>query len=569
MHKKHVKIGKGAIYHPFRIMKKTRKQLFKELFEHKERLQKINLNHLFEKDKNRFNNYSLLACDILLDYSKNYLDDKSKKALFDLARIVDVEGARQKMQMGEKINFTENRAVMHTALRYQGEGEILLDGKNIMEQIRSVLLKMKNFCDNLHQGKILGARGEKFSNIVNIGIGGSDLGPQMAIKALKPYHKKGIKAHFISNIDGANICEVLNELNPATTLFIVSSKSFTTKETMQNAQTAKKWLQKTLGERAVKNHFVAISTNIEACTQFGVDEKNIFAFWDFVGGRYSVWSAIGLSLAIIIGFDNFNDFLRGAYLMDRHFFTAPLEQNMPVILALIGFFYRNIYNFPTLAIVPYSYRLRRFPAYLQQLDMESNGKSVDREGEFVDYNTGAIIWGEMGTNAQHAFFQLLHQGKDIIPVDFLLGKKDENNLGEHHNMLLANCLAQSQALMRGKNINQVKEELKKQGLSEEKIAKLAPHKVFTGNRPSNTIIYDRLSPQILGSLIALYEHKVFVQGVIWNINSFDQWGVELGKQLADNLLPYFEEEKNGAKNAQNRPLNSDSSTLGLVDYLRK
>ncbi len=550
-------------------MKKTRKQLFKELFEHKERLQKIDLNNLFEKDKNRFNNYSLLACDILLDYSKNYLDDKSKKALFDLARIVDVEGARQKMQMGEKINFTENRAVLHTALRYQGEGEVLLDGKNIMEQIRSVLLKMKNFCDNLHQGKILGASGEKFSDIVNIGIGGSDLGPQMAIKALKPYHKKGIKAHFISNIDGANISEVLNELNPATTLFIVSSKSFTTKETMQNAQTAKIWLQNALGERAVKNHFVAISTNIEACTQFGVDEKNIFAFWDFVGGRYSVWSAIGLSLAIIIGFDNFNEFLRGAYLMDRHFFAAPLEQNMPVILALIGIFYRNIFAFPTLAIVPYSYRLRRFPAYLQQLDMESNGKSVDREGEFVDYNTGAIIWGEMGTNAQHAFFQLLHQGKDIIPVDFLLSKKDENNLSKHNNMLLANCLAQSQALMRGKNINQVKEELKKQGLSEKKIAKLAPHKVFTGNRPSNTIIYDRLSPQILGSLIALYEHKIFVQGVIWNINSFDQWGVELGKQLADNLLPYFEEGKNGTKNAQNRPLNGDSSTLGLVDYLRK
>ena len=534
--------------------------MFENLQAHKQRLANTSMSEMFAKDKNRFNEFSNSACGILFDYSKNIIDKPSLKALFNLAHEVKIKSARNEMWAGKKINFTENRAVLHMALRYDGDKKIKIDGKDIMPQIRQTLDQMQQFCDGIKFGKIVGNNGQKFTNIVNIGIGGSDLGPEMVAKALKPYHQKAIDLHFISNVDGANISDVLEGLNPQTTLFIVASKSFTTTETMLNAKTARQWLIKALGKQAVGSHFVAISTNISACKDFGITADNIFAFWDWVGGRYSIWSAIGLPIAILIGFENFKQFLNGASEMDRHFLDAPMEQNLPIIMALLGVWYRNICNFPTLAIVPYDRHLARFPAYLQQLDMESNGKSIDKQGKRVDYNTGPIVWGEMGTNAQHAFFQLLHQGTNIAPVDFLIAARGHEDLKQHHNHLLANCLAQSRALMIGKTIEQAKAELAEQGLDEAKIDQLAVHKIFEGNRPSNTLIYKKLDPKTLGSLLALYEHKVFVQGIIWNINSFDQWGVELGKQLATDLLNSVKTGKLEAR--------YDSSTAGLLDFLQ-
>ncbi len=535
-------------------MSSKRKSMFEGLQSHKKRIAKTSMSQMFLNDENRFDRFSNSACGILFDYSKNLIDETSLEALFDLAREVDVEGARNDMWAGNKINFTEQRAVLHIALRYDGDDEIEVDGKDVMPQIRSVLQQMQQFSDGISSGEITGANGQKFTDIVNIGIGGSDLGSEMVIKALKPYHRKHLKAHFISNVDGAQISDVLEVLNPQTTLFIIASKSFTTIETMTNARNAKKWLSNELGEQAVGDHFVAISTNIAACADFGIKEQNIFAFWDFVGGRYSIWSAIGLSVAILIGFENFKKFLTGAAQMDEHFLSTPLEENLPIIMALLGVWYRNVWNFPTKAIIPYDQHLNRFPAFLQQMDMESNGKSVNKAGERVDYETGAIIWGEPGTNAQHAFFQLLHQGTDIVPVDFLIAAKGHEDMPEHHNLLLANCLAQSRALMVGKDLAEVESELATQGL-------IAPHKVFEGNRPSNTLIYEKLDPQTLGSFIALYEHKVFVEGVIWDINSFDQWGVELGKQLAKTLLKDIEGNKSNSKN--------DSSTAGLLRFLQR
>ena len=550
-------------------MTSNRETLFDSLQVHKGRIAKTSMSQMFEGDKNRFDRFSNSACGILLDYSKNLIDELSLEALFNLARDVNIEGARNDMWAGKKINFTEQRAVLHVALRYDGDDEVIVDGKDIMPQIRSVLQQMQQFSDGILNGEITGASGQKFTDIVNIGIGGSDLGSEMVIKALKPYHQRDlrrggreqsdqrrqdIRAHFVSNVDGAQISDVLETLDPQTTLFIIASKSFTTIETMTNAKTASKWLINALGEQAVSDHFIAISTNISACADFGIKKENIFAFWDFVGGRYSIWSAIGLSVAILIGFENFKKFLSGAAQMDEHFLNAPLEENLPVIMALLGVWYRNVWNFPTKAIIPYDQHLNRFPAFLQQMDMESNGKSVNKAGEQLDYETGAIIWGEVGTNAQHAFFQLLHQGTDIVPVDFLIAAKGHEDMPEHHNLLLANCLAQSRALMVGKDLAQVESELAGQGL-------IAPHKVFEGNRPSNTLIYKRLDPQTLGSLIALYEHKVFVEGVIWDINSFDQWGVELGKQLAKTLLKDIEENKSNSKN--------DSSTAGLLRFLQE
>ncbi len=539
----------------------NREELFADLTYHKERLQNLSMQQLFVREKQRFTHYSILACDILLDFSKNLIDKEALEALFDVARKVNIEQRRSDMINAKPINLTENRPALHMALRYRGKKKILVNNQNIMDDVEAVLKQMEHFSNGIISGDILGAEGDKFTDIVNIGIGGSDLGPQMVTKALKPYHKKGLRAHFISNIDGSQIADLLLQLNPKTTLFIVASKSFTTDETMTNARTARQWLVDNLGKKAIKAHFVAISTNLSACSEFGIKEEHIFIFWDWVGGRYSIWSSIGLIVSIMIGFENFIKFLHGAYLMDKHFLNAPIEKNMPIILALIGIFYRNIWNFPTLAIVPYDQRLSRFAPFLQQLDMESNGKSVSLSGKRIKYKTGPIVWGEVGTNSQHAFFQLLHQGTDIVPTDFLLAANSHEDLPEHHNKLVANCLAQSRALMIGKNLKQVKEELRNQGLNKEQIEKLAPHKIFAGNRPSNTIFYPKLTPQILGSLIALYEHKIFTQAIIWNINPFDQWGVELGKELAKNIWHNINSDKAGKE--------LDASTAGLLAYFNQ
>ncbi|MCZ4273128.1 glucose-6-phosphate isomerase [Maritalea porphyrae] len=502
----------------------------------RQRIEQIHMRDMFQNDPQRFKKFSLCAGELFLDYSKNRIDEKSLASLFDLARTSGVETLRNQMWSGEHINSTENRAVMHMALRHQGNDQRIVDGENISAPIRKVLAAMRAYATSLRSGEINGSTGKKITDVVNIGIGGSDLGPAMVVRALSPFVSE-IKPHFVSNVDGSDIADTLNGLNPETTLFIVASKTFTTDETMTNANSARKWLSAALGDAAVGDHFVAVSTNLAACASFGIQQDRIFGFWDWVGGRYSVWSAIGLSVMLAIGADHFDDFLIGAAEMDQHFLTAPLEQNMPVIMGLLGVWYRNAFDFSTHAVLPYDERLGRFAAYLQQQDMESNGKSVQRDGTSVDYATGPIVWGEPGTNGQHAFYQLIHQGTDVIPVDFLLAAQGEEDYPVHHEKLVANCFAQSEALMLGKTIEQVTEELHGAGVSSEAIRELAPHKVFPGNRPSNTILYKKLTPKTLGSLIALYEHKVFVQGAIWNVNSYDQWGVELGKQLAKALLP--------------------------------
>lgn len=542
-------------------MATSRKSLLNTLMKHRKRLEAEPMRVQFALDPNRFKRFTASADSILLDYSKNRIDEAVMEKLFEIAKAVDLEGRRKDMWAGKHINSTEDRAVMHMALRYQGDKPVKIDGIDVMPEVRNVLAAMKEFSDAVRSGTIRGSTGEQFTDVVNMGIGGSDLGPAMVTLALAPYTRPDLRVRYVSNVDGAHTHDTLKGLDPKKTMFIVASKTFTTDETMTNAGTARAWLAKALGDAAVPDHFAALSTNLKACTDFGIKSDRIFGFWDWVGGRYSVWSAIGLPVAIAVGFDNFAAFLKGAYEMDQHFLKTKLDKNLPVIMGLLGVWYRNAWGFSTHAVLPYDQRLNRFAAYLQQQDMESNGKSVTLDGKPVDYPTGPIIWGEPGTNGQHAFYQLIHQGTDVIPVDFLVAAQPHEDLAPHHAKLVANCFAQSEALMLGKTKEEVVAELKAQGLDKDKIKALTPHKMFPGNRPSNTLIYPKLTPEILGSLIALYEHKVFVQGTIWGVNSYDQWGVELGKQLAKALLPKVE----GTAKSDGH----DSSTKGLLATYHK
>ncbi|MFC4624612.1 glucose-6-phosphate isomerase [Daeguia caeni] len=513
----------------------------------------------FAADPGRFARYSLTLDDLLFDWSKCRVNDETMTLLFEAAKAADVEGCRAAMFAGEHINNTEGRAVLHVALRDATSEKILVDGHDVLPDVKQVLARMADFAEGIRSGSIKGATGEKITDIVNIGIGGSDLGPVMATLALSPYHD-GPRAHFVSNIDGSHIADTLGALDPARTLIIVASKTFTTIETMTNAATARKWVADRLGEAAVAHHFAAVSTALDKVAAFGIDAGRVFGFWDWVGGRYSVWSAIGLPVMIAIGADNFRKFLAGAHAMDRHFRDAPLEKNMPVILGLIGYWHRAICGYGSRAIIPYDQRLARLPAYLQQLDMESNGKSVTVDGKPVSGPTGPVVWGEPGTNGQHAFFQLLHQGTDTIPLEFIVAARGhEKDLDHQHEMLLANCLAQSEALMKGRTLDEARAQLRARNLPEAEVERIAPHRVFSGNRPSLTLVHDLLDPYTLGRLIALYEHRVFVEAQLFGINAFDQWGVELGKELATELLPVVA----GKEKADGR----DASTQGLVAHL--
>jgi glucose-6-phosphate isomerase len=514
------------------------------------------LRQLFAGDPERFQKMTVDAAGLLLDFSKNRIDGTALTLLANLARECGVEARRDAMFLGEKINLTEQRAVLHTALRAPRGQALIVDGQDVAADVHAVLDRVKQFTDRVRAGTWLGHTGKPITDIVNIGIGGSDLGPKMACLALRSYAHPNLALHFVSNVDGHDIEATLDKLDPATTLFIVASKTFVTAETMLNAHTARSWFLARGKQEDLARHFVAVSTNLEAIREFGIDPDNMFPFWDWVGGRYSVWSAIGLALALSIGFDYFSDFLAGAHQMDLHFRQAPLADNMPVVLALTGFWNRQFEQCPTLSIAPYHQDLSRLVPYLQQLDMESNGKRVSRSGEALDVPTCPVIWGDCGTNAQHAYFQLLHQGSDVTPIDFIAALRPTHDLPGHHDALLANCFAQSEAFMRGKTIDEVRADLQAQGLASEDIERLAPHKVFPGNRPSNTILMDQLTPLTLGALLALYEHKTFVQGVLWDVNSFDQWGVELGKVLARNI----QSELCGTA----RPDLHDSSTNGLI-----
>ena len=518
------------------------------------------LRSLFQYNPNRFNEFSVQTDSYLFDFSKNLIDSKTLDLLLDLAEEVKLKEAIEKMFSGDKINETEGRAVLHTALRDFSNKEILVDGQNIKPAIKKVLDHMKSFSESVISGVHKGFTGKEITDVVNVGIGGSDLGPVMVCSALKHF-KTRLNVHFVSNVDGNHLAEVVKNLNPETTLFIIASKTFTTQETMTNANSAKKWFLKSgATNEDVAKHFVALSTNIEAVKIFGIAETNIFEFWDWVGGRYSLWSAIGLSIVLSVGYENFEQLLRGAYDTDTHFQTKDFRDNIPVLMGLLGIWYRNFYAAGTYAILPYSQYLDRFAAYLQQCDMESNGKSVDRNGQFVEYETGPIIWGEPGTNGQHAFYQLIHQGTELIPADFIAYAKSPNDVGEHQDILLANYFAQTEALAFGKTEDEVFNELKSSGKTEEEIEKLLNYKIFSGNTPTNSFLFKELTPFSLGQLIALYEHKIFVQGVIWNIFSFDQFGVELGKVLAGKILPELEADGNIETH--------DSSTNGLINYYK-
>jgi glucose-6-phosphate isomerase len=538
----------------------TQTDIWQALVDHQRSIEAIHMRDLFTDDPRRAEKFSLHLDDLLLDYSKNRITDETLDLLLKLARETRVEWLRDQMFAGEAINVTEQRASLHVALRNRANSAVLVDGSDVMPAVNRVLAQMREFSDAVRNGGWPGYSGERIKDVVNIGIGGSDLGPLMVCEALKSYRHPELKLHFVSNVDGTQISETLKLLRPESTLFIVASKTFTTQETLTNAYTARDWFMQKVGdENAIASHFVAVSTNTEQVAAFGIDTANMFEFWDWVGGRYSLWSAIGLPIALAIGMDRFEEILCGAHDMDQHFRKAPLQQNMPVLLALIGVWYHNFFAAESYAVEPYDQYLHRFPAFLQQLDMESNGKSVSRDGEPIDdYTTGAVLWGEPGTNGQHAFFQLLHQGTRLVPVDFLLPIQSHNPVGNHHSLLMANCFAQSEALMRGKTEIEAKAELIAQGLSGEALEQLLPHKVFSGNRPSNTLLFQQLDPHTLGMLIALYEHKVFVQGAIWNINSFDQWGVELGKQLAGTIA---DEIQNDVETSSH-----DSSTNALINY---
>ena len=543
----------------------TQHPVWQTLCQHQQKMVTVHMRDLFANDPKRFENYTLKFGDILFDYSKHRMNDETLPLLMQLAREAKIENWRDRMFSGEKINITENRAVLHTALRNRSNTPVLVDGKDVMPEVNAVLKQMRSFSEKVRNGEWKGYTGKRITDIVNIGIGGSDLGPVMVCDALKPYASPDLNIHFVSNIDGAHLMRALEKCNAETTLFIVASKTFTTQETMTNATSARTWFLESAKDNAhVAKHFVALSTNAKAVEEFGIDINNMFAFWDWVGGRYSLWSAIGLSIALYVGMDNFEALLTGAHEMDNHFKTAPLEQNMPVIMALIGIWYNNFFHVDTNAILPYDQGMARFAAYLQQADMESNGKFICRDGSRVKYKTGPVIWGEAGTNGQHAFYQLIHQGTQTVPADFLMPVHSHYAIGKHgyahHKILLANFFAQTQALMLGKTKEQARAELEQQGLSGEALEKILPHKVFEGNRPTTTIMFDTLTPNTLGKLIALYEHKIFVQGIIWDINSFDQWGVEYGKQIAQEILPLLTNDQ--------AITHFDSSTNGLINYTK-
>lgn len=539
----------------------TETRAWQLLKEHYDQIKDKHLRQWFKEDPQRFDKFSIQFNDILFDYSKNRIEEKTLKLLIQLAEETQVKEAIEKQFSGDKINETENRAVLHTALRNRKNTPVIVDGEDVMPKINKVLSQMQRFSESVISGEWKGYTGKAITDVVNIGIGGSDLGPLMVVEGLK-YYKTRLNLHFVSNIDGTHIVETLKPLNPETTMFIVASKTFTTQETMTNAQTAKDWFLKSAKlESEVAKHFVALSTNQEAVTKFGISQENMFEFWDWVGGRYSIWSAIGLSICLAVGYDNFTELLEGANEVDLHFRNTELNKNIPVILALLGIWYNNFFGAEDVALLPYEQYLHRFAAYFQQGDMESNGKYIDRSGKKVDYQTGPIIFGEPGTNGQHAFYQLIHQGTKLIPCDFFAGAQTLNKVSDHHEKLISNFFAQTEALAFGKTEEVVYKELKDQGKNEEEINKLKPYKIFEGNRPTNSFLYKILTPKLLGKLIAIYEQKIFVQGVIWNIFSFDQWGVELGKQLANKVLP----ELSGDQEITTH----DSSTNGLINAYKK
>lgn len=536
----------------------TATKAWNKLLAHYNSTKNVHLRELFDRDATRGNTFSLQWNDFLVDYSKNRIDGDTLALLLELAEEVGLPKAIEGYFGGELINQTEGRAVLHTALRAKKGDTVLVDGENVVEEVYQVKQKIRLFSEAIISGDRKGYTGKAFTDIVNIGIGGSDLGPAMVTEALK-FYKNHLKVHFVSNVDGDHVHETLKGLDPETTLFVIVSKTFTTQETLSNATTIKKWFLKHAAQSDVKDHFVAVSTNLEKIKEFGIADANVFPMWDWVGGRFSLWSAVGLTIALSVGFENFDRLLSGAHEMDIHFKDTPFQENIPVILAMISVWYNNFYGAETEAIIPYTQYLHRFPAYLQQGIMESNGKSMDRNGERTSYQTGTIIWGEPGTNSQHAFFQLIHQGTKLIPTDFIGFKKSLHGDSDHHHKLMANYFAQTEALMNGKTPEEVRHELKAQGLSGAELESLLPFKVFEGNKPTNTILIDKLTPKSLGALIALYEHKIFVQGVVWNIFSFDQWGVELGKQLAKNILNDIENSTIG---------NHDSSTMHLLQYFK-
>ncbi|MFY0650270.1 MAG: glucose-6-phosphate isomerase [Methylophilaceae bacterium] len=539
---------------------------WQDLKKHFDDIKNAQMRDLFKDDEQRFEKFHLALDDFLFDFSKNRINDKTLALLNKLAIKADVEDWRAKQFSGDKINTTEDRAVLHTALRSQDDDPIFVDGIDVKPEVKKVLKQIESFSNSINDGSWKGFTGKKINTIVNIGIGGSDLGPAMVCKALQTFSHKDLHIHFVSNVDGADLALTLEQCDPETTLFIVASKTFTTQETMTNAFSARHWfLNHAKNNDAISQHFVAVSTNTEKVKEFGINEENMFIFWDWVGGRYSLWSSIGLSISIFLGYENFKALQTGAYEMDQHFLHAPIEKNMPIQMALIGIWYNNFFKFNTQAILPYDQGLSLLPSYLQQADMESNGKFIDRDGKRVCLETGPVIWGESGTNGQHAFYQLIHQGTQFVPCDFIMPIKSHYNPGDkknlHHKILMSNLLAQSQSLMMGKTIDEARSELINSGLSDQEISSLLPHRSFEGNRPSNTILFEKLTPKNLGRLIALYEHKIFVQGIIWNINSFDQWGVEYGKQIARLVLPKIQGEKTTSC--------FDASTNNLIDYIKK
>jgi len=543
------------------ITQLTESPAWRALKDHQRIIGEMQMRDWFAEDSQRFERFSRRVGEILFDFSKNRITEKTLMLLIELARQADLEQWIEAMFTGQNINSTENRAVLHVALRNRSNLPIIVDGQDVMPEVNRVLGKMRRFSEAVRSGEWRGYTGKAITDIVNIGIGGSDLGPKMVCEALKPYARADLRVHFVSNVDSTDLVETLKQVSPETTLFLVASKTFTTQETMANAHSARQWfLNAAKDEAAIAKHFAAMSTNAAAVKQFGIDVDNMFEFWDWVGGRYSLWSAIGLSIALYLGMDRFEELLNGAHKVDVHFRTTPFESNVPVIMALLGVWYNNFFNAHSHAILPYDQYLVHFPAYFQQGDMESNGKSVDRQGAAVNYATGPIIWGQPGTNGQHAFYQLIHQGTQLIPCDFLAAAQSQNPLGEHHSILLSNFLAQTEALMRGKTADEVRKELSAGGTAGEQLELLVAAKTFEGNRPTNSLLYPQLTPEVLGMLIALYEHKIFTQGVIWNINPYDQMGVELGKQLAKKILP----ELTGAEQVNSH----DSSTNGLINVIK-